>query len=288
MELKAQTFARSRQSGWTDELLADAFAGEAACDAAEDALTHSGAYPLEQMQQALGAYDRAALAVLRRHRELRVEPLPVVGPRATAADTLLSLYINANGRLHIRPASQPKIDCEGGAWIDLGQVVASAPVMAEIDGVHAAWRRSEAEYFAQVRAAMDRLRREGGLPRAVEQVIGQLDYVESLSFYVGDRHVTLVDDAGRPTLLYALREKPYERWSDDDVLIVAALHVLMRSGRAACFDEFNGALLTARDLISRIDHCSHSDAAHASGVHYAFESLDLFERVAKLRELKRL
>ena len=286
MELKAHSFARSHHSCWTDDLQADAYAGEVACDAAEDALTHGGVYPLEQMQQALGAYDRAALAVLRRHRELRVETLPVVPSRAPGGVSLLSLYINAHGRLHIRPASQEKIDCGGDAWISVGQVATGAPVMAEIGGVHAAWQRSEAEYFVQVRAAIERLFSEGGLQRALEQVIDQIDYIDSLSFYIGDRYVTLIDEDGRPGFLYSLREKPYARWTDDEVLIVAALHVLVRSGRASCFDEFNGALLTARDLIARIEHYSLGDARESHD-RMAFESLDLFERVAKIRALKR-
>ncbi|WP_206996721.1 hypothetical protein [Trinickia mobilis] len=286
MELKAHSFARSHHSCWTDDLLADAYAGEVACDAAEDALTHGGVYPLEQMQQALGAYDRAALAVLRRHRELRVEPLPVVPSRTLGAAALLSLYINAHGRLHIRPASHARIDCGGDAWIGVGQVAAGAPVMAEIGGVHAAWQRSEAEYFVQVRAAVERLFSDGGLQRALEQVIDEIDYIDSLCFYIGDRYVALIDEAGRPALLYSLREKCYASWADDEVLIAAALHVLVRSGRASCFDEFNGALLTARDLIARIEHFSLGDA-RASHDRMAFESLDLFERVAKIRALKR-
>jgi hypothetical protein len=287
MELKQQTFTRNQPSCWFDDLQANAYVGEVACDAAEDALTHGGVYPLEHMKHALGAYDRAALAVLKRHRKLRVDG-PWGGPCLTSTlEARLSLYVNTHGRLHIRPSSHAKIDCKGTGWIDVGHVTVTAGVRAEIDGMYAAWQSSEAQYFTQVRTAMDGLAKNGGLTPALDQIIAQIDHIDSLCFYIGDRYVTLIDESGGPGFLHSLREKAYADWSEDDLLIVAAFHVLVRSGRVACFDEFNGALLSARDLIARIEYFSLGDTS-ASRDRMALASLELFDRVTKIRALARI
>jgi hypothetical protein len=289
MELKAYAHVRGSRSHClpVPDEAGDPYAGAAAYDAAVDALTRGGIDPLGQMERSLGAYDRAALAVLMRHRELRVEPASVGRLRRVgSAGSVLSLYLNARGRLYIRPATDANVDRDDAAGAAVGDVMADASVIAEIDGIHRAWQRSEAAYLAQIRAAIERLVRDRELPRALADVSERLAGMQSACCYVGDRFVTLVDERGRAGWLDSLRATPYAQWTDDDVLIFAALYLFVVSGRAACFDEFGGALLTARDLISRANqaahHCADSDRGRR-----ALEGRDAFGRAAALSEFMR-
>src|SRR5689334_2905030 len=79
MDPRAHTPTQDREShslygfDMTEYLRGDAHAGQPACDVALHAVTHGGIYPLGQARLALGAYERAALDVLQRHRELRID-----------------------------------------------------------------------------------------------------------------------------------------------------------------------------------------------------------------------
>ncbi|HSK40117.1 MAG TPA: hypothetical protein VK943_10160, partial [Arenibaculum sp.] len=99
----------------------------------------------------------------------------------------------------------------------------------------------------------------------LEEVIDHVEHVESVGFYVGDRflalidrYVNLIDDKTSKGFLSLLRDKPYDRWSKDEILVVAALHALFISGRAVRFEEFNGAALSARDLLARLHEISEA------------------------------
>ncbi|KVW37144.1 hypothetical protein WK94_27465 [Burkholderia ubonensis] len=267
-------------------------AGRPAGEVARHAVTHGGIYPLEQARLALGAYERAALDVLQRHRELLIDAdAPADTPANTGGAATLALYVNSLGRLHIRPAAAPKVAYDArDSWVDLGTVTVGAGVLAEIDAGVAAWRAIERRSFAEVRVAMDRVHAEGQLPRVLEEVIDHVEHVESVCFYVGDRffalidrYTNLIDSKGGKGHLPGLRDQPYPAWSDDDVLIVAALHALFLSGRSVRFEEFNGALLSAQDLVGRLDRlaAAYTDAGCEVAVP---QGLDLFERARKIRE----
>lgn len=260
-------------------------AGRRAYDAAVHALTHGGIYPLEQACGAIGLYDRAALAVLSKHPELVVVRTPA------ETESALAMYVNTLGRLHLRPASQPKISYGAeDKSIELGYVQADRAVLAEIDVEHESLLRAEAEAFAEVKAAVDRLYADNELPRVLEEVIDHVEHVESVSFYVGDRffaridrYVNLVDDKRGKGFLNALRDKVYADWNKDEILAVAALHALFISGRSVRFEEFNGVLLTARALISRLREISEGYRAAGCEVEMP-EGLGLFERAQVIRE----
>ncbi|KVC59164.1 hypothetical protein [Burkholderia stagnalis] len=294
MDPRAHTPTQDREShslygfDMTEYLRGDAHAGQPACDVALHAVTHGGIYPLGQARLALGAYERAALDVLQRHRELRIDGDT---PADVAGGTTLALYVNSLGRLHIRPASEPKVAYEErDSWVDLGTVTVGDDVLAEIDTALAAWRAIERRSFAEVRAAMDRAQAEGNLSRILEEVIDHVEHVESVCFYVGDRFFALIDrftnlidsKTGKGHLP-RLRELPYAEWSEEDVLIVAALNALFLSGRSVRFEEFNGALLTAQDVVGRLNQlaASYTDAGCEVAVPL---DLDLFERAQKIRE----
>jgi hypothetical protein len=251
-----------------------------ACDAAVRALTHGGIQPLDQAVKALGLYDRAVLSVLSRHPEIEVR-----APGGRDRPDVLVLYVNTLGRLHIRPASQPRVVyAEGDRNVDVGCIPVTGAVLAEIDAEHDALRAAEAAAFREVRAAMDRVHGQGGLPTVLEEVIDHVEHVESVGFYVGDRFLALIDryvnligDKAGKGYLTALRDRPYAEWTREEVLVVAGLHALFQSGRAVRFEEFNGAELTARDLIGRLAEIA--DAYAAAGCEVAMPpGLDLFER----------
>ncbi|MGS1003933.1 hypothetical protein [Burkholderia glumae] len=270
----------------TEYLRGESYAGRTAYDVALSAATHGGIYPLDQARLALGVPERAALAVLERHPELRVQasaPAP--------ADTTLRLYVNSLGRLHIRPAAEPKIAYdEADSWVELGFVDAGAAVLAAIEAEAEAWRAVERESMKEVRAALDRVHAEGQLPRVLDEVIDHVEHVESVCFYVGDRffalidrYVNLIDSKSGGGFLSALRKRDYADWSDDERLVVAALHALFLSGRSVRFEEFNGAMLSARDVVGRLNQLSDSYTKAGCEVAVPAE-LDLFERAALIRE----
>lgn len=251
-----------------------------ACDAAVRALTHGGIQPLDQAVKGLGLYDRAALAVLSRHPEIEV--LAASDPNRPDA---LVLYVNTLGRLHIRPAPLPRVVyAEGDRNVEIGYAPVTGAVLVEIDAEHDALRAAEAEAFSEVRAAMDRVHDEGGLPAVIEEVIDHVEHVESVGFYVGDRflalidrYVNLIDDKTGKGYLTALRDRPYAEWTREEVLVVAGLYALFQSGRSVRFEEFNGAALTARGLVDRLAEIA--DAYAAAGCEVAMPpGLDLFER----------
>ncbi|HEV7372767.1 hypothetical protein [Arenibaculum sp.] len=265
----------------TQYVQGDGFGRGRGYEAAVRALTHGGIQPLDQAVKGLGLYDRAALAVLSAHAE--VEARSSIDPDRAA--TTLALYVNTLGRLHIRPASLPRIVyAEGDRNVEVGYLPVTDAVLAEIDAAHEVLRRDEADAFAEVRAAMDRVYRDGSLATVLEEVIDHVEHVESVGFYVADRflalidrYVNLIDGKAGQGYLPALREKPYDEWTDEEVLVVAGLHALFQSGRAVRFEEFNGAALTARALVDRLGEIS--DAYVAAGCEVAMPpGLDLFDR----------
>jgi hypothetical protein len=259
----------------------DAFGVGRGCEVAVRALTHGGIQPLDIAMKSLGLYDRAALTVLERHPE--IEAQASVAPEQ--AGTALVLYVNTLGRLHIRPASLPRVAyCEDDRTAEVGYIPVTEAILNEIAAEHGRLRQDEAEAFAEVKSAMDTVHAEGSLPQVLEEVIDHVEHVESVGFYVGDRflalidrYVNLIDDKVNKGFLSLLRDKPYAEWSEDEILVVAALHALFQSGRAVRFEEFNGAALTARELLSRLHQISEQYRTAGCEVEMP-AGKDLFER----------
>lgn len=259
----------------------DAFGKGRGSDAAVQALTHGGIQPLASAMKSLGLYDKAVLAVLEKHPE--VEAQASIVPEQTG--TALAMYVNTLGRLHIRPASLPQVVySEGDRSAEVGYIPVTEAILKEIAAEHGRLCQDEAEAFAEVKSAMDTVHAEGRLPEVLEGVIDHVEHVESVGFYVGDRflalidrYVNLIDDKVNKGFLTVLRDKPYAEWSEDEILVVAALHALFLSGRAVRFEEFNGAALTARDLLTRLHEIS--EAYRDAGCEIEMPpGKDLFER----------
>jgi hypothetical protein len=258
-----------------------------ACDIAVRALTHGGIYPIEQAIEAIGLYDRAALAVLETYRELEVQ-----SPSASAdPGVALAIYVNTLGRLHIRPASLPNVVySEDDKSVDLGWVAVTPAILAEIEARHAVLEQAEAEAFVEVKTAVDRLHANGELASVLEEVMDHIEHVESVGFYVGDRflalidrYVNLIDGKESKGFLTALRHKPYAQWDADEVLVVAALHALFLSGRSVRFEEFNGSSLTARRVLARLHDLSEGYRRAGCEVEMP-DGIGLFERAMVVRE----
>lgn len=258
----------------------------AAYDVAVHALTHGGIYPLEHALNAVNLIDRAAVSVLERHRELEIRP-----SLTTGLDSALVLYINTLGRLHVRIASADRVSYEEGDRAeDLGFVNITPEILGEIGAAHAQLLQAEAKSFEEIRQAIDEVHQNGELSRVLDEVIDHVEHVESVCFYLGDRffalidrYTNLIDDKRARGFLSLLRDKPYEQWSAEETLAVASLHALFISGRSVRFEEFNGTLLTASRLLSRLNELAQ--AYSAAGNEVAVDpALGLFQRSQAIRE----
>ncbi|WP_296353144.1 hypothetical protein [Ramlibacter sp.] len=255
-------------------------------DAAVHALTHGGMYPIDHAVDALGLYDRAALAVFQRHPQLEITALQSDCPQAT-----LQLYVNTLGRLHIRPVSQSPVRYdEADTTTMVGYVAAAPALLAEIDAAHTALLALEATAQAEIKASLDGVHARGELPAVLEEVIDHIEHVESVCFFVRDRffalierYVNLIDDKRNKGFLSALRDKPYDTWDADEVLVVAALHALFLSGRSVRFEEFNGIQLSAHRFLQRLREIGDAYSAAGCGLDVPPE-LDLFERARTVRQ----
>lgn len=218
--------------------------------------THGLRYPAEKIGHTLGVYDRAAFELFRANPEIPV----AAQPPSPDGGLTLALSINTLGRLHIRPlaAALPEY-AEGDQWLTVGHVQLSAAQESALQGQVAEARAAEATAFRKVQRAMDVIHAERALGKVLEEVIDHVQHVESVCFYVEDRffalidrYVNLIDTKKSSGYLPALRGKDYLQWSDEEILIVTALHTLFMAGKAVKFEEFNGCVLSARSLLSRL------------------------------------
>ncbi len=261
--------------------------GMTAHEAAVRTLTHGGIYPLEHAINAIGLYDRAAVTVFAAHLELLVAASPEVREDCL----VLSMYVNTLGRLHIRPATAPKVKySEDDNATDLGYVLVGRHIADAITAQHDELERQEAQAFAEIKAATDGLHARNELEKVLEEVIDHVAHVESVGFYLGDRflaridrYVNLVDDKRGQGFLNSLRDKPYPQWRSEEILVVAALHALFLSGRSVRFEEFNGTLLTASRLLGRLNELAN--AYRTAGCEVEMPAgLDMFERARLIRQ----
>lgn len=218
--------------------------------------THGYRYPIDLAVGAFGFFDRAAFKVLRNCPELPIAEAALPNDSVPS----LVMYINSLGRLHIRSAEQEKVRYSvDDKIITIGFVCLSATGWSNLHRELARTLALEEYFFNKVKGAMDSIHNSGCLPEVLEEVADHVEHVESVCFYVGDRFlaridrfVNLIAGKGFPGFLTELRDKPYARWTNDEILTVAALHALFLSGRAVRFEEFNGAALTATALWRRL------------------------------------
>lgn len=218
-------------------------------------LTHGHRCPADLAVAALAPFDRAAFELLREHPDIPIASTP------DATRTPLVLYINSLGRLHIRHAADERISYDPeDKRIEIGYVNLTPACMSAIAVAVAASAAIEEHAFQNLRRALDAVHASGALPEVLEQVIDHVQHVESVCFYVGETLYALIErfnnliDArnGAKGLLPRLRHVPYQEWSHEEILIVAALHALFLSGRSVRFEEFNGTALTATALWAKL------------------------------------
>lgn len=251
-------------------------------------MTHGFRYPEAEAIESLGMFDRAAYDVLDEHDT----PIVASLPEGSAAESVW-MAVNALGRLHIRSLGAPRPtygEADDDRWVEIGFAHLGAPAMAEIAARVAGAEARERVAFALVKAALDAVHERGALAAVVDEVNDHVEHVESVCFYLGDRFfglidrfVNLIDSKAGKGFLPPLRTKPYAMWTDDEVLMVAALHALFLSGRAVRFEEFNGVTLSADALLRKLDGLL---AAYdrADGRDPAPPLTQLFEHARSVRE----
>jgi pyochelin synthetase len=223
---------------------------------AEHVMTHGGRLPLDMAVLSLGLTDQAAYEVLKQHQEVTV----VASDGMTPAGPWLDMAVNAMGRLHLRPGGEPRVNAHTeDQWLSVGIVVLTGETERAVAHRLAQLQQSEIAAIEFIRRALARCESAGELDAIVEQVIDHVEHVESVCFYSEDRFFALIDrftnliDTKASTgFLPLVRGLPLAQWSQQQLLIVGALHALFISGKAVRFEEFNGSALNATRLIARL------------------------------------
>jgi len=251
-------------------------------------LTHGDRYPSTQAVASLGLFDRAAFEVLSKYPDIPVS----AEPAKDGAQASLVIYMNSLGRVHIRKADDERFSYESKDKItEIGYLNFAQNILSEVEDNFSNALAIEVQQFQKVKRALDALHITGSLPDVLEKVIDHVEHVESVGFYVGDRFfaridrfVNLIDSKGQQEgFLPKLRKKPYVEWSNDEILIVAALHALFLSGRAVRFEEFNGLSLTATTLLEKL-HCLLQSYIDAGCAYEAPINVELFQLAQIVRD----
>ncbi|HEV7239245.1 MAG TPA: hypothetical protein VGQ36_08400 [Thermoanaerobaculia bacterium] len=254
-------------------------------------LTHGHRCPVELAIASLAPFDRAVFDTLGEHRDL-----PIAEASTDGVNTPLILYINSIGRLHIRNAADERVSYEpADRRIEIGYVNLPPHLVSRIAGSVAEAARLEEREFGNLRRALDAVHDSGALPEVIEQVIDHVQHVESVCFYVGDTLFALIERInnlidsrnGSKGLLPRLRNVRYEEWSNEEILIMSALHALFLSGRSVRFEEFNGTALTATALWAKLRSLLQA-YRDAGCVCDCAEDIDLFDlaRLIRIQSLK--
>ncbi len=262
-----------------------------------DVMTHGNRFPTDMASLALGRIDQAAFEVLRVNPQLTVQPATLDAADAThvtthAAAPCLDMAVNSMGRLHLRPSSEPRVDSHAeDHWVSVGSVLLTDEITRSIEQRHAQLQAGETRALERIRMALQRREESGELQAILEQVIDHVEHVESVCFYSEDRFFALIDrftnlidtKAGKG-YLPRIRGLALSAWSDQQQLIVGALHALFISGRAVCFEEFNGCTLTAGRLLDRLAglHATYLQAGCESSVAIDADIFDLAEDVRRM------
>lgn len=258
-----------------------------AYELAEFVATHGRRYPIDQVVDVLGTVDKAAFDVLREQRAIAaLDALP-----NDRNGSFFTLSINTLGRLHIRPSNQAlPVYSDEDQWIEAGYVELSVDLIDEINRRAAAAVSREEAAFLDVKRTIDRLHASGDLERVVEEVTDHVEHVESVCFYVNDRlfalidrYVNLIGTKGGKGFLSALKGKPYEAWSREETIIVAALHALFIAGRAVKFEEFNGTVLSAHALLGKLHSLLDGYASIGAQID-PVQGGDIFDIAAEIRK----
>ncbi|HEY6390780.1 MAG TPA: hypothetical protein VIX89_05860 [Bryobacteraceae bacterium] len=255
-----------------------------AYDTARYLVTNGHRYPESQAVAALGSFDRAAFETLSKYRSLPVTAAP--------GEASLAMYVNSLGRLHIRRTEDERVRYDlQDQILEIGYVAAGQEILGEILEAHAQAMAVEERQFAKVKRALDKVHAAGSLRDVLELTMDHVQHVESVCFYVGDRFFAVIERfinlvesrKGSEAFLPRLRDLPYAEWSNDEILIVAALHALFLSGRSVRFEEFNGVSLTASALWDKL-HDLLRAYRDAGCVCEAPEDVDLFDLARIVRE----
>ncbi|MFC5472495.1 hypothetical protein [Paraherbaspirillum soli] len=235
---------------------------DSAANALEYILTQGNRYPIDHAIEALGIYDIAAFEALQWHPHISMS-LDLDNVAYAGSPSVLVARINSLGRLHLRPASwEPdEENTDDISYTTLGFIALPLTLLNDLNSHHELALQRERNASQRLRADMDQMFASGELETVLDSVIDNVEHVESVCFYVGDRfhalidrYNNLVDSKAGPGYLSGLRKKNYDAWSDDEVLIIAGLHALFLSGRSVRFEEFNGITLTASRLYEKLQH----------------------------------
>jgi len=253
------------------------------------ALTHDGRWPVDDAIGSLDFFSLEAFRELERDTSLAITCECPIKP-----DMALTLYFNSLGRLYIRRGSDPEPDGTlGFQMVRVGHVAVTAEVMQAVRVRSAEAEASELQELTQIRREIDELHLAGELPKVLEQVIDHVEHVESVCFYVKDkffgvvdRFTNLTDTKSSKGVLSVLRTQDCSSWTDEQILLVAALHALFLSGRAIRFEEFNGMILTATALWRKLNALKKMyETAHCgldpAGVRSFFETARQVGRLAE-------
>jgi hypothetical protein len=171
----------------------------------------------------------------------------------------LRVYLNTLGRLHIRPVDQQLILYEVGKTVSVGFVNLSHADFSEARYLACHEDISEHEQRADLDRALRRVETSGTLDLLLKSVIDAVQHVEAVCLYADDRlfgvferFANLVMTKKGPGLLDELYGKSLASWPATERLLVAALYALFLSGQSIRFEEFNGTMLSARRLFSRL------------------------------------
>lgn len=270
-----------------------------AIDAAVHVITNGGRQPREMAEQGLALTDRAAFDLLAAHPELAFTPITPLAPENAASlasghPEHLQMAVNTMGRFYLRPLPQQPANChEADTWRPLGTIALTPPLVRQLEEREDHYRQLEDAAMLRLRDALQRRAEAGELASVLDQVIDDVEHVESVCFYSGDtffalidRFNNLVDSKAGNGFLPRLRGVPFEQWTAQHVLIVGALHALFVSGSSVRFEEFNGAELTAQGVVSRLMelNTSYSNAGCPATV---AQTGDLFDLAVDIRRQTR-
>ena len=265
---------------------------------AVDVMTHGQRFPTEMASLALGLLDQAAFELLSENPQLTVQPDTAAPTEGGGCDAgrWLDMAVNSMGRLHLRAASKPRVNSHAeDRWVSVGVVPLTDEIAHRIELRHAQLQAGEARALERIRTALQRREARGELPAILEQVMDHVEHVESVCFYCDDRFfalidrfTNLIDTKSGEGYLPRIRGLALSAWSDQQLLIVGALHALFISGRAVRFEEFNGCTLTASRLLERLAglQASYVQAGcESGGATHDPKDADVFELAEDVRRM---
>ncbi|GAB3258694.1 hypothetical protein [Kineosporia babensis] len=236
-------------------------------DALESLLTLDGHVPADIQLRALSPAQAGAVEVLFGRSwhpgldQSRTRPAVATGSGQTSAPGFLGeIALDTSGRVLVRVPSAAPLARTGKL---VSGVIRVPWTSAEVSAYRDRMQEQAVRFTAGVQDARGWLNNQGDEAR--EQIIDQLKEAALRTapfvLYSGDRqytnfreHNTLTGKTlwpGHPDCaLSSLSQVPVAVWSDEDVLLVVGLHLLIRSNGFARIEEANGTQLS-------LDHVAH-------------------------------